>query len=412
MSEVNEQGAGETGGADVGPAPGAQPYRPVDRQDIREDVLVKLVYAPEGSDFPAWMRRFDPMLAAEETNCLYHLFRMRDREHPTTEWRWNPFRVELRTFFKALAAMVILTTSIVLAVTLSCFFLSIAAILLPILRYGGARRPLDDGRLPRHASEVFSPNGYRRQSALDLWMTGLPGSEVVEAIYLERMYRVRKLLTFGPPVIAAVLWMVYVLRAGIEGFGSMLVTLTLPFAAMGWRRLLYILRVRQMAVSDLRILQLAWRGELRKGTGALIWHGGVTTVIWLCGALLFLPPAVLMLFYRGQDAGFFAASMFFFQVIVTLIAERHAKDFYERDLERTIAGADEAFATFMSSEVAQDDLGKAWAKWYYRSGRAGLASGDAVVLSESWEEAPLAQMKDGQIQLSVRDLAPREENPS
>ncbi len=138
--------------------------------------------------FPDWLRRFDPLLAAEDTNALYQAFRLRRTVHarPTmaahlrTLWSWDI----------ASHGIVLNFILLVLALALSRFIglLAIPALFVLLLfsyasfRVHRRRTP----HLPLTVSQVFTRDGLHESAAREIWLAGFTGRDVLEAIYLEK----------------------------------------------------------------------------------------------------------------------------------------------------------------------------------------------------------------------------------
>ncbi|MDK2970979.1 MAG: hypothetical protein PWP23_734 [Candidatus Sumerlaeota bacterium] len=134
--------------------------------------------------FPAWVRRKDPLLAAEDTNALYLAME-----------QLRVSRRKRRKFFQSAPAPNQGTEA---WVTLGYVLLSLVLVVATLLTLGLTRRWLDkvnkEMTKPRKASwttipsriaAIFGGMQYCEAAALDLWMTGLTASEITEAHYLE-----------------------------------------------------------------------------------------------------------------------------------------------------------------------------------------------------------------------------------
>jgi hypothetical protein len=135
--------------------------------------------------FPAWVRRMDPLLAAEDTNALYLAM-----EH---------LRVSRRKRRRFLQGDPVPKQGTEAWVVLGYVLLSVVLVMATLLTLGLTRRWLkkvsSELAKPRKASwttipsrigAIFGGMQYCEMAALDLWMTGLPASDIAEANYLEQ----------------------------------------------------------------------------------------------------------------------------------------------------------------------------------------------------------------------------------
>jgi hypothetical protein len=138
--------------------------------------------------FPEWLKRRIPLLRAEETNVLFQIFRRRRELYP-------PSGVA-RILDLLPACTVVCWAAMFLVVVLphigdqfssadsSYYFFVLVAFQIIARRFNqiGAR---NDFALPTKVSEVFAIKRWRVLAARDLYLTGIQGRDVFEAVFLE-----------------------------------------------------------------------------------------------------------------------------------------------------------------------------------------------------------------------------------
>lgn len=145
--------------------------------------------APEVAEppiFPRWMRAVDPVLEAEHDNALFEAFRLRrrvykprlrDRLRNRATWlRWGGVAGALL----AVAALVVATLWLTqgAAIVLLVLFVAVASGL-------AIRRPNRTTLMPRRLAEVFSRGGIAIFAARDIYLMGVGGQKLAEAMYME-----------------------------------------------------------------------------------------------------------------------------------------------------------------------------------------------------------------------------------
>lgn len=139
--------------------------------------------------FRTWQRRADPFLAAADTNALYQAFRLR-RHYPRSGWA----RVT-RLFRWMDSSRGESNADIVMAAFLGGILavMSLGVMLVPVLlafKSMRHRRRFTGNRLPNTVGAAISGYGVHEAAAVDLWMTGPSGRDILEAHYLELVERV------------------------------------------------------------------------------------------------------------------------------------------------------------------------------------------------------------------------------
>lgn len=136
--------------------------------------------------FSAYLRRLDPLLAAEDTNALYQAFRAR-RMARTSGIRHSK---SVRMFRLVAVVLLIIGVSGCIATLVPWFWLRalivLGGIAAPIAFVWLQPRSASARHLPHRLSEVFFDiPGPKREAARDVWMTPASPRDVVEALYLE-----------------------------------------------------------------------------------------------------------------------------------------------------------------------------------------------------------------------------------
>jgi hypothetical protein len=167
---------------------------------------------PMKSAFPRWLKRLDPFLENESDNAIYQAFRLRRVEHSRSAgrrlfllFREADFLTQLGiTIGSVLLLIAVLRIAGGFGVTLLVIIGSIAGRFL-------RKKRVQSSLLPRYAQEVFGKMGFHEQAAVDLWMTGLTGRELLTAFYLENRER-------GWKTIPAGMILVLALALGLYGY--------------------------------------------------------------------------------------------------------------------------------------------------------------------------------------------------
>lgn len=159
--------------------------------------------------FPAWMRRYDPLLDAGETNALFDAFRRR---------RFHTRRRRLR--FSAGEAITT-SVSVILFVgvgyllftrgfsfTSIAWYAILASVVIHVFQWLLHHDAPASSPLPRSSSALLGSGAADPTALADVWLTGASGRDFAEAIYLELNERNRSSLIGGPIIL-------FVMQAGI-----------------------------------------------------------------------------------------------------------------------------------------------------------------------------------------------------
>lgn len=350
------------------------------------------VFGSVRTPFPVWQRRLDPFLEAAETNLPYQLFRMRRREHGGP--RFLSFATyPLMSLFKWMATGVIFAAGLALAFFYSCFFLVLPLMTLPFIRFVSSGKRLSGASMPRSVGAVFSRHGYHEQAAIDLWMAGVSGRDVAEAIYMEQMGRARWFLMLAYVPLWTAVWLVYILRVGIEGYGPMMATIGLPFFAWHLFGTLYSVLMRRHGVVEMRERLNTWRGEM-PNPGILLVDAILTLIALALLVAFAVFPAALLLSGPSQGAGTFAGFCFLLGGLGLAASKHYLHDFVLDHVQRHLAAADRAFAIFMGATVVRDDLGKAWALWAYAEDGTRSILQEPIIHTMHWADAAPEDIPD------------------
>jgi len=140
--------------------------------------------------FPEWLKRRIPLLRAEETNVLLQTLRRRRELYPPSGLaRFAGHANAVRGILWGLSIPLLLGTVLAGGKFTRCVFLivSISLVVQSIPAAFGRFGKRDGAALPMTVSEVCGVFRSSRQAGLDLWLTGIRGRDVKEAIYLEAM---------------------------------------------------------------------------------------------------------------------------------------------------------------------------------------------------------------------------------
>ncbi len=321
------------------------------------------VLPPEAEpSFPSWVLGFDPYLEAEQTSLAYQLFRMRRLEHGG-----SGLRKLLPGGLFALARTVLFAGLVVLFLP-AAFMGYPLALLIPGLVLAGISylrrgKPLESRRMPWWVSDVFSEWGVQRQAAIDLWLAGIGGREILLALYLERQRPFAWALT-------TVYWGLVALGCGAVvlqyGLGPMTVVVVAALGFFAWqlRPYLYMARMSKILLVDFKHLMRSWRSEESAAfEGSVrffraIWFGALALVLATCLSCAVVP-------------GFNAAGRWILASFLGLLGL--AMSFRREDwldsiahrADKLLAQADMSFdALIVGRLMGEGEAGRAWARWY------------------------------------------------
>ncbi|MDK2971292.1 MAG: hypothetical protein PWP23_1047 [Candidatus Sumerlaeota bacterium] len=329
------------------------------------------------------MRRLDPILAAEDSNALFMAFRLRRTEHARS----------LRTLLRRrgsippmqiFMALGLVGAVIVLFRLVSCCAIPIVAGLAALFARSFQRTRIVGGRLPARLSSVFSTSGYMEEAAIDLWLAGAKGREVLEAIYLERreaskfgatgIVLLLSVLGFGLYLYVAHPWHIggYVIFASLTCLVAQLVPFTL------------VSGISSVRTNSLEPRLAAWQAEsawdaglkagLRRAGLAVLTIIATFLSIWVLTFVIVLlvrtfsspfKEVPLPAFLSGYAVEFTIALSFGVIALVLKALQGTLRRRFLHRLERTLAEADYAFDRFMAAVVVGDPVGADWARWVY-----------------------------------------------
>ncbi len=339
--------------------------------------------------FPAWQRRLDPTLAAEDANRLYNMFRIRRRDGP-----WSG----LRTIVESLGVLVgILAAMIAVAlvyryvtplVALMVFFVGLAAPAAWLLA-GNLRSRRS--ALPRRLWSVFSIRGYEPEGAEQIWLAGATGREIIEAIYLEKREGDTSFYGFLSVLIAA-------LGAGwLASHPKWWPSLGMLIPAMLFllyhlALFLYMWQGLMTKTQKLDRLVSIWRGERRflRALDRRFWAlVAIVPGIWFLQLSYYMLLWLVMCFNHGgllsqwsigsaDDASRALAAALLMAVCAVILwfIRRALGEAIAVGMEDTLKRADHAFDRFMAGSAQLDVDGYRWADWRHRG--TGATRGNAM----------------------------------
>jgi hypothetical protein len=336
----------------------------------RGDALPEDDLPPAFGRLARWL---DPVLAAEDTNIYFKLFRQRrcrrrGLKPPPSGNSLSRDVVLAIVFFTALVTLV-------MVLNFGWIGLAIPPAVVALVWFGRATSAGATDHLPLRLGDVFAPGGTARLAATDLYLSGMTGREAVEAVYLES----REHSLLATTVILAVLFSVVAaiyLNVQHEHW-SWKDTTTLAVLAVFALSLVFAQQVAHASTMRQRLVVsvvAAWWGEAKPARDFLR-----ETVGNLLGLVLLVLVAVSVVaiveFIEDAEAGsnavlgllmdnllYVLANMIILMLLVPIVAftllapRRHA-----RKTRAALARADLAFARFMAVSVFNDPDGHAWA---------------------------------------------------
>lgn len=154
---------------------------------LRERMVIGMDEKKQRKAFPQWLRRLDPTLEAEDTNAIFQAFRDRRLYHRGGK----PFSRFLRRHLLVYTGPVFTTLLCTLFTffmyhLLGCLGFLLAFGLIPVCYRIFNETIFRKNHLPWYLGSVVSTERVQDQIALDLWLSGVKGHEILECIYLEK----------------------------------------------------------------------------------------------------------------------------------------------------------------------------------------------------------------------------------
>lgn len=341
------------------------------RQDIEreverqvEELLVgtgNRIGCPTPRLFTDAQRSREPLLAAEDSNPVFGAFARR-RLHHSASWM-NDFAGGLQSPAFVSGLILCLLPVVCLLVT---FFGMKDSTLVTILVLSLSGQPLiakpatsPTNTIPAASIGLFSVSGASTSLIVDLWMCGITGRDIAEAIYLD--YR-RQNLAFGIWPLPALLISMLLAAALMLGrslaspLGLLLLCAVSISTTLYWYTIMtYSRPVGKVAelVDQWRSLAIACAKPGWSVTGTLTsffrWEGSIYNLPWFVLLVLiviylksaaFLPSPREVLMYRGT-VSMIGASLVYFLLARMRVAHN------ERLLAKTIAEANSAFDEYV-----------------------------------------------------------------
>ncbi len=317
--------------------------------------------------FGSFMRGLDPLVAGEDTNAVYRAFCLRRFVHARGSLlrRFRHFGAGLNP-----GQMVLGVLAFIVIVAL---FLVFGCLVLPVLFALGAagsvmfqRKRHTEHFMPRLCSRVFGRNGFFADAAVDLWMTGARGRDIVEAVYMEK--RENALLTAS--LVASFLYILFaVLYLGAArqyhaaGIALAVATLWLTFESTLAGT---ISAGHQVRTRTLEPMVFVWESESGKSAGVKIGTERLRTgcvgllvgvAIVFCAIFAISLSASLL---SEMDANMkyalpvLLATAFLIAAMVLRLVRNWQRRNLSRKIEAVFERADQAFDHFMASAVLDD----------------------------------------------------------
>ncbi len=321
--------------------------------------------------FPTWQTDFD-RLAESASQCpVYLLFRERRLRLPW--WRRLPVPDNGAAMLYLVLSLLLAAAMIGLTVSLGdptfLFFLMVG---LRVLAWLWPRTRIDNQRMPRALGDVFRARSVHVNAARDLWMAGIPGSEVHQALAIERL--AVGLRWFHGLFALVVLGLVYLhLRQGVPQ--PYYILMYVPFAWFLYEAWLmgYVYTWWRTVMDEGRLVLRGWRGERAR-------ESVYTDMVRTFGtdALTFLALLPLSCCFGCTFAGFVNTgpwswywSAAAFAILAGLMRHRRddLRDHLASRFNRQLAAADFAFDLYMAETVMEDPMGRTWATWAYNPKR-------------------------------------------
>ena len=314
------------------------------------------------SAFPKWLKRPDPLLEEiERTNPIYEAFRGRREAYRQGHPYWRPLR--------GLASVDAIVSLVGIAlVPFSCgMSLFLPLVIAPSLQGVFGRGTDRDNALPLWVDEVFSGSGSR-QAAVDLWMCGASGREVLKAIYAD--VRERQ----WPPCVLPAVFVVCLFLVGVVNNvrGPLETAIAVPvavYASFAFMRLVQSGAMQYVFDRQIRRALFAWSdpflpwNEIGRGTYYAIVIGFFS--FCCCGApLSSLFREDMMLDLLSMETDTLGIPARFTIVLVSTVTATAAglvhfltifwRSKLQHDLAAAFAAADSHYADFMRRWLCRD----------------------------------------------------------
>jgi len=168
--------------------------------------------------FPIWLKDIVPALRAEHANGVYIAFHRRRCFHSRPGWLTGKAGPGATLPLFGLVLLLLFGNWLGLFPTLLLLVAAGCAVALHRRLSTGTREDVP-GLRHRWVADLFNPQGIPSQAAMELWLAGVSGAEVAEAMFLEFYERDMRILRIGPHMFAAVIaGMIYLLKADFLWF--------------------------------------------------------------------------------------------------------------------------------------------------------------------------------------------------
>lgn len=323
--------------------------------------------------FPEWLRRLDPMLNAEDSNAVFEAFRRRRKVHAR-----GRFLTSLKYSFAGASVQqlalygVVIVASVVAFAFLGCCAIPIVAVALTIIGRSFQRGRVQKGVMPRRLEQVFSVSGFMETQAIDLWLSGATGRDVLEALYLERRERNWLATILVMVLLGMVAVGIYLYLAKPWHIVGAMVVLSIVWITY---ELTWMLLVGGMGTLHENVLKnrvVSWGSaslvadtvlEILKRLG---WIVVAFVVIGLVGGLVAFVATTIAAHEGGTGEyrdEFVAISILVVLALVLHFIRIPLRNRYLAALLKLMDEGNYAFDRFMAGVVVDDPEGAAWANW-------------------------------------------------
>lgn len=334
--------------------------------------------------FSDLLRRLDPTLGVAEAVPVYQAFRLRRTVHAKGSLMRRLKALRPNVGPMAVVGAVLGTILAVGAIlVLGCLAIPLVAVVAVVAStaFRGKRRT--EHVLPRGTGAVFAPGGFLQDAAIDLWLAGVGGRDVLLAMYAERREGrgiAGALFLLGLYVCFAVSYFHFGKQVHWAGFvlAAVALWLTVEIWLSGMTSSGNGIRMRYLepqlfvwekggvgGAGELAALRLGRAFLTLLISGCVI----APVAIGLAVATAALAEAVPAAHLKTVLALLYGAVLAAAAVALRLWRPRGARKLLAEN-EKLLARGDAAFDRFMAGTVVQDPDGAAWARW-----RHGLPAG-------------------------------------
>lgn len=317
---------------------------------------------------PRWVLRLDPTLVQiAEKNPIYQVFRDR-RAARTFGERVRAVLLGGRggSGLYVVSALCIVVLSIALGPATLCLSFFLPFMILPFLRQSLARRKQAYASMPTWLDGVFSPAGLNMQVVVDLWLTGVKGATLVEAMYADTRERTWWRWSAAGAWVATLVGGILVWRVWPSLQEGLLLVPVVVYAGYEFHAVAQCFGIWKAISSAVTLRYAMWRGEFSLSNLVMAGFGNGVLALAVVGliALFFVFSETFLLQVLGERpaTGGIRSGVYIVSGVVFLLGlgfrglGRVMSDGAAYGFQQELKEANKLFKTFITKVVREEDV--------------------------------------------------------